>query len=215
MITQKSGFFGCFLAALLVLWTPSVRAQAESGPVQVKDEFQVVGGFSVGNVHYFGYSDNRKVYPFGVEYDHRYFPGLGRLHLEYVAEVLPVVLLDEPAKYGVNGKALTTDRKIVYGFGFTPVGWRLMFRKPGQIQPYVIGKGGVLYFADRVLSTEGTQVQWNAQFGLGFQKTVSDKLGFRVAYNDFHFSNGNIGKHNPGIDLMEIQMGLTYRLARR
>ena len=216
MNTRRSVFLGCLLAALLELWSPSVlHGQAERGPVPVKNEFQFVGGFSVGNVHYFGYSDNRQVYPFGVEYDHRYFPGLGRLHLEYVAEVLPVVLLNEPAKYDVSGHALTTDRKIVYGFGVTPVGWRLMFRKPGQIQPYLIGKGGVLYFADKVLSTEGTQIQWNAQFGLGFQKDFSNSWGARLAYNDFHFSNGNIGKHNPGIDLMEIQLGVTYRLKNR
>jgi Lipid A 3-O-deacylase (PagL) len=215
VITNRSGFFGCIVAALLVLWSPSASSQAEPGLEPAKNEFQAVGGFSVGNLHLFGYSDNRQIYPFGVEYDHRYFPGLGRLRLEYVAELLPVVLLNEPAVYNVSGHALTTDRKVVYGTGFSPVGWRLMFRKPGQFQPYVIGKGGILYFTDRVLSTEGTRLQWSAEFGAGIQKNVSNRFGYRLAYNDFHFSNGNIGRHNPGIDLMEIQMGLTYRLSRR
>jgi hypothetical protein len=177
VIAKKSVSLGCLLAALFVLWTPSASAQTEGGPELVKSEFQFEGGFSVGNIHLFGYSDNRQVYPFGVEFDHRYFPGLGVLHLDYVAEVLPAVLLNEPAQYDVHGHALTTDRKIVYGFGASPVGWRLMFRKPGTIQPYLIGKGGVLYFADRVLSTEGTQVQWSAQFGAGIQRAVTNRMG--------------------------------------
>lgn len=215
MITKRFCFFGCVLAALLILWTPSATSQPEGGPAPAKNEFQAVGGFSVGNLHLFGVSDDRQVYPFGVEFDHKYFPGLGWAHLEYVAEFLPVVLLNEPAEYDIKGHALTSDRKLVYGVGATPIGWRIMFRKPGKIQPYLIGKGGVLYFTDRVLSTEGTHVQWNAQYGLGFQKDVSNRMGFRLAYNDFHFSNGNIGRHNPGIDLMEIQMGVTFRLANR
>jgi Lipid A 3-O-deacylase (PagL) len=208
-------FFVCVFAVLFAVWAPSATSQPERGPVAVKSELQLVGGFSVGNIHLFGYADDRQIYPFGLEYDRHSFGGLIGSKVDYVAEFLPVVLVNEPAKYGTDGHALTTDRKIQYGIGLTPVGARMMWRKPGQIQPYLIGKGGVLYFTDRILSSEGSHVQFSGQFGVGIQKALSNRFGYRLAYNDFHFSNGDIARHNPGIDFMEIQAGLTFRLMRR
>jgi hypothetical protein len=66
-----------------------------------------------------------------------------------------------------------------------------------------------------VLSSEGTHLQFSAEFGTGIQKALTNRIGFRLAYNDFHFSNGNIGRHNPGIDFMQAQAGLTWRLGGR
>jgi hypothetical protein len=214
MVFPKSAFSASMFFALVFLWASSATSQTT--PIQpVQSEFQIVGGFSVGNIHLFGYSDNRQIYPFGVEYDRRVRGSLAGLRLDYVAELLPVVLLNEPAQYKVDGTALTTARQIQYGAGFTPIGARILWRKPGQLQPYLIGKGGILYFRNRVLSTEGTHLQFSAEFGAGVEKAISNRIGFRVAYNDFHFSNGDIGRHNPGIDLMEMQAGLTLRLSRR
>ena len=201
-------------AAVSLLWAPSATSQSEAAPAPVKSEIQIEGGSSVGNFHLFGYSDNRRMMPFGFEYDRHTWGGLIGSKVDYVGELLPVVLLDEPAKYGTNGKALTTDRQIQYGAGISPLGVRMIWRKAGQFQPYLIGKGGVLYFQNRVLSSEGTHLQWSSEFGGGIEKAVTDRIGYRISYNDFHFSNGNMGRHNPGIDLMYINAALTFRFAK-
>jgi opacity protein-like surface antigen len=212
VIIRRPGFAGLLLAGFLLLCAGATSAQVESPIVPVKTEVQAIAGVSFGNIHIFGNSDDRQLYTFGAEYDRHCLGRLIRSQVDYVAELLPVVLLNEPAKYDKYGQKLTTDRQIVYGAGFTPVGARLMWRRPGQIQPYLIGKGGILYFENRVLSSEGTHVQFSAEFGTGVQKALTNRIGFRLAYNDFHFSNGNIGQHNPGIDFMQAQAGLTWRL---
>jgi hypothetical protein len=198
----------------LLLLAPPVHSQSDRTLAPVKSEIQIEGGGSVGNVRFFGYAADRRILPFGFEYDRHSFGGFIGCKVDYVAELLPVVLVNEPAKYGVDGTALTSARQWQYGAGFSPLGARMMWRRPGQIQPYLIGKGGAMYFKNRVLSTEGTHMQFSAEYGVGAEKLVNDKMGFRLAYNDFHFSNGDIGRHNPGIDFMELQAGLTLRLWR-
>jgi len=201
------------LAVLFLVAAPLARPQAVSPVTPVKSEIQLEGGVSFGNIHLFGFSDNRRIVPVGFEYDRNSFGGLIGARVAYVGEVLPLVLVNEPARYSLNGRALTSDRQWQYGAGISPLGVRMMWRRPGALQPYLIGKGGVLYFKNRVLSPEGTHLQFSAEFGGGVEKAISNRLGWRLGYTDFHFSNANIGRHNPGIDFMEINAGLVIRLA--
>jgi Lipid A 3-O-deacylase (PagL) len=177
-------------------------------------EIQVEGGESVGNFHLFAFAENRRLRPFGIEYDRQIFGRLFGAEFDYVGEVLPLVLMNEPARYGENSLALTTDRQEQYGAAISPTGFRLIWRKRGQIQPYWNAKGGFLYFKNRVLSTEGTHLNFSAEFSLGVEKALTSRLGFRAGYSDFHVSNGNIARKNPGIDFMYFNAGLTYQLGK-
>jgi hypothetical protein len=201
------------LAAVFFVGAPLARPQAASPVAPVKSEIQLEGGLSFGNIHLFGFSDNRRILPVGFEYDRNSFGGLIGARVAYVAEILPLVLVNEPARYALNGRALTSERQWQYGAGLSPAGVRMMWRPAGTLQPYLIGKGGVLYFKNRVLSPEGTHLQFSAEFGGGVEKAITNRIGFRLGYTDFHFSNANIGRHNPGIDFMEINAGLAIRLA--
>ena len=215
MFRRNLCLYTCVFAAVSSLLAPSARSQSESSPTPVKTEIQFEGGSSIGNFHLFGYSDNRRLMPFGFEYDTHIWGGWLGSKVDYVGELLPVVLLDEPATYGTSGKATGTGRKIQYGAGISPIGVRMMWRRPGQFQPYLIGKGGIIYFENRVLSSEGTHLQFSSEFGGGIEKAVTDRIGYRLSYNDFHFSNGDIGRHNPGIDFMYINAAVTFRFAKR
>jgi hypothetical protein len=179
-----------------------------------RTDIQIESGYSVGNYHLFAYDDNRHILPFGVEMNHPVFGRLFRAELDYVSEALPVVLLNEPAKYGPDGRSLTSGRKWQYGAGISPLGFRLIWRRRGFFQPYGIAKGDILYFQNRVLSTQGTHLQFGSEIGLGVQKAVNARLGYRVGFSDFHVSNGNIGRRNPGIDFMYFTGSLTCRLGK-
>lgn len=211
----RRSFYASLLTLISFLFAPPARSQSEAAPAPVKTEIQIEGGSSVGNFHLFGYSSDRRLMPFGFEYDRHSWGGFLQSKVDYVGELLPVVLLDEPANYGTSGKAIGTGRQIQYGAGISPIGVRMMWRKPGQFQPYLIGKGGVIYFKNRVLSSEGTHLQFSSEFGGGIEKAVTDRIGYRLSYNDFHFSNGDIGQHNPGIDFMYINAAVTFRFAKR
>lgn len=205
------------MAAIFLL--ASVAAFGQQRPTEAKlrpaSELFIEGGSSVGNIHVFAYADDRRINPFGIEYDRHAWGGLLGAQVDYVAEFLPVVLLNEPAKYGLDSRALTTARQTRYGIGFSPVGVRLLWRRHKTFEPYLIGKGGLLYFTDHVLSAHATKLNFSAQFGAGLETTLPSGMVFRLGYSDFHFSNGDIARRNPGIDFMYLNAGLGWRFGSR
>lgn len=169
----------------------------------------------MGNYHLFAYAENRRLRPFGLEYNRQLPVGLFGAEFDYTGEVLPVLLLNEPAKYGANSRALTTARQEQYGAGISPTGFRLIWRKRGQFQPYWNAKGGFTYFKNRVLSTEGTHLNFSCEFSVGVEKSLTKRMGFRAGYSDFHLSNGNIARKNPGIDFMDFNGSINFTLGKR
>jgi hypothetical protein len=185
-------------------------AASEKPPLE--SQIVIEGGSSVGNIHVFAFADDRRIAPLGIEYDRHSWGSFLTARVDYVAEVLPVVLLNEPAVYGADSIALTKARQVKYGFGFSPVGVRLLWRRNAALRPYLIGKGGMLIFPDPVLSPLDGHLSFSAQFGGGVEETLTRRVSLRLGYSDFHFSNGGIATRNPGIDLMYFNAGLIYRL---
>lgn len=182
------------------------------GPVA--SELAVESGRSFGNYRLFAYAQNRRVYTTGLEYDRHSWGSVLTARVDYVAEVLPVVLLVEPAKYAYDSTALTTARQLKYGADVSPIGVRLLWRRNKAFKPYLISKGGVAYFQDRILSPGDTHLQFIAQFGGGVEQTLTRRLELRAGFNEFHISNGNISTSNPGADFMYVYSGLSYRFGR-
>lgn len=199
--------------ALCVIASASGAAQEHRQPVKIspQSEIAIEGGSSVGNIHVFAYADGRRINPFGVEYDRHSWGGLLGARVDYVAEFLPVVLLSEPASYTPDSRALTTARKTHYGFGFSPIGVRLLWRRNSDLRPYLMGKGGILYFHTHVLSPQASKLNFSAEFGGGLQARLTSKMDLRLGYTDFHFSNGDVSARNPGIDFMYLNAGLIFR----
>jgi hypothetical protein len=185
------------------------RAPRQKIPPQ--PEIAVEVGSSLGNIHVFAYADDRRINSFGVEYDRHCWGGLLGARVDYVGEFLPIVLLNEPAVYGADSRALTPERRTHYGTGVSPIGVRLLWRRNSSLKPYLMGKGGVLYFYDHVLSPQASKLNFSAQFGGGVQARLRPGVDFRAGYTDFHFSNGDIARRNPGIDFMYLNAGLVFR----
>jgi len=208
----------CPVVLVALLWIVAASAGQCAEPARPwpanRVDIHIDSGYSVGNFHLFAYADNRHILPISIEMGHPIFGHLFRAELDYVGEVLPAVLLNEPAKYGADGRALTAARRWQYGAGISPLGFRLIWRRRGGFQPYGIAKGDVLYFRNRVLSTQSTRLQFGSQIGLGVEKALSSRLGFRAGFSDFHVSNGNIGRRNPGIDFMYFTGGVSWRLGK-
>jgi opacity protein-like surface antigen len=209
---------GCCLPFLSQV--PAAVAQGAPSPSdpterRPESELALVTSVSVGHYRIFGYDGSREIYPLGLEYDRHIFGGLLGARVDYVAEVLPVLLLNEPANYAVSGAPLTTRRQVEYGAGLSPVGARLLWRRNQRWKPYIVGKGGVAYFTQRVLSTEGTHLNFTAEFGGGVEARIAPRLDLRAGYGIFHVSNGDIGRHNPGLDVSSVSFAVGYRFGRR
>ena len=181
----------------------------------VDSELTVVGLVSYGNYQIFASGKDCKLYASGVEYDRHSWGHLLKSRVDYVGEVLPFLLLDEPAKADVWGNPLTLKRQLLHGVGISPIGVRFLWRDGRAWKPYLMAKGGVVAFDKKAISSQGSYVNFSLQSSMGVQIRMTDRVDLRLGlFGDFHFSNAYMVPVNPGLDVMNANWGLTYHLGR-
>ena len=191
----------------------------------VRSELIVEGLVSYGNYKIFASGYDEKLFTGGVEYDRHSWGYLLGAQMDYVAEFLPFVLLDKPLNVDVFGNpdfcsyckppitraGSKAVRQFVPGIGISPIGFRLLWRPSKKIQPYLEAKGGVLVFDKKVPSNEATYLNFSLQSAGGAEVKISPRWGLRLGiFSDFHFSNAFIVPVNPGLDVMNANLGISY-----
>jgi hypothetical protein len=200
-----------------VLDTP---AEVDSGQTkkthQKKDEQRelvVTGLISYGNHKMFGAAVRCNIWVAGVEYDRHIWHYFLKARVDYVVEFLPFVLLSEPASADVWGNPLSPNNKFVHGLGFSPFGFRYMWRSNMKVKPYLIGKAGGVFFPIKVLSPNASYANLAFQGDFGLQIRLTDRVELRAdPLEYFHFSNAFIVKSNPGFDELSGKAGLSFHL---
>jgi hypothetical protein len=210
-MVRDSHRYHILICLSLSLLLPSARAQDKPGPERVESELTVSGMASYGNYRIFASGTDCKLYTVAVEYNRHTWGYFLKARMDYAADVLPVIILKAPAKSDIWGNPQSTDKQILYGVGISPIGLRMMWRNGKAVRPYYTVKGGILVFNKKALSTEATYENFTLQNGLGLQISLNQRLSLRVGlFNDFHFSNAFIVPVNPGLDVMNSSLGLTY-----
>ncbi len=187
-------------------------AVAQKKPVESELIAEGLGSF--GHFHVFAYSWWSYLYVGGVEYDRHSWDKFLGARRDYVAEILPVAILRQPAKTDVFGDPLTTAHKTVVGVGISPVGMRLIWRDGKNWKPYYTIKGGVIVFTQKSISEHASYQNFSLQQSVGMQVKVTPRVDFRVGISDFHFSNAFMVPSNPGIDEMSYSGGICYHLGK-
>lgn len=196
---------------------PDQQALASAPPVTLKPpperDITVEGLASYGNYRIFAATTNSHIYDGGIEYDrHSWHRFLGA-RMDYVGEVLPVVILRQPTNVDIYGITVNQTKKTVYGFDISPIGFRWMWFDKHTIKPYVMAKGGIIAFSQKVPTSKSTYENMTLQSAMGLQVRMSPRYDLRLGlFGDFHFSNGFITPVNPGLDVMNAQIGLTYHV---
>ncbi len=179
----------------------------------VARELTFVSLASYGHYKIFASGSGAKLYTSGVEYDRNSWGRLLGARFDYVAEFLPFVLLDAPAQTDIWGNPMTKVRKLVPGVGFSPIGFRLLWRDGKAIKPYLMAKGGVIIFTQKELSQQATYENFSLQSNTGLQVKMTPRIDLRLGlFGDFHFSDDFIVPVNPGLDVMNASLGITYHL---
>ena len=81
---------------------------------------------SFGHYHVFAVTWWSYFYVAGMEYDRHSWGKLLGARMDYVGEVLPIVILRQPTKTDVWGDPKSTEHETLGGFGFSPIGFRLI-----------------------------------------------------------------------------------------
>jgi len=208
------------------LTPPGTSASAGSEPRTgnwfkrpVESEIIVEGQVSYGNYQIFAGGYGEQLYTAGVEYDRHSWGHFLGARMDYVAEILPFVLLDKPVYVNIWGYpqySISRARQLVPGLGISPIGFRWQWREKKGIKPFLEAKGGVIGFTRKVPSWEATYENLSLQSAMGVQVKMNERWGLRLGlFGDFHFSNAFIVPVNPGLDVMNANLGLSYHFGKQ
>lgn len=183
-----------FAAALWLLIPFAPAAQAQSGPGAGAHELQIWtgGGHGIN-----GSTSDTGVWNLGARYGwiltEPTGPGPLRGRLEYAVDVVPVFWL-----FQRSGTA--------YGFGLNPFALKWNFVEHRGIAPYVDVGGGTL-FTNHLAPPGTARVNFTTGGAIGF-RLPRGKYDWSAEVRFMHISNAGLTTPNPGINTVQLRIGL-------
>lgn len=175
-------------------------AWAEDRPEQGGRELQLWtgGGHSVP-----GGTKDTGVWNVGVRYGwiltEPHGPGFLSGRFEYAVDAVPAYLVFQP-------------RNTAYGAGINPLGLKWIFATRGSVAPYLELGGGTLFTTHEVpAGTSTINFTSGAAFGMHFLGKHAWTLELRYQ----HISNAGLTVPNPGINTVQVRVGLGKFFAKK
>ena len=190
-------------------------AQKTHGKEPVESEISETAMTTYGNYRIFGAAPRCNIWTAGVEYDRHSWGHFLKAQIDYVVEILPFVVLSEPAEADFWGNPRSPKQQLVYGVGLSPFGFRFLWRGNKMVKPFMTGKAGVIAFPKKIISPNATYENFNFQGDFGVQIRMTERVDLRVepvVY--FHVSNGYLAASNPGFDELGAKFGISYHLGK-
>ena len=183
--------FAVFLALSLLVAIPGL---AQAGPEKGGHEIELWagGGHSVA-----GGRGNTGAFNAGLRYGwiltDPHLPAFLRGRFEYAVDAVPVFFAFQPAN-------------TAYGAGFDPLGLKWNFERHGRLSPYLELTGGVL-FTNHDVPTGTNTVNFMDQAALGTHILVA-KYNWSIELRYMHISNAGLATPNPGVNTVQVRLGL-------
>jgi hypothetical protein len=198
-----------------LVWAPRLGRSSfteasahERTPVASELQFEDLNSF--GHFHIFAISWWSYLHVAGVEYDRNSWGKLIGARMDYVAEILPVVILKQPSKTDVWGNRLSPTFTTLYGLGVSPAGLRMMWRDGRAWKPYYTIKGGAIGFNRKSISQYAAYVNFSLQQSIGVQLRLNHRWDLRAGMGWLHFSDAFVVPSNPGLDEMFYSGSLSF-----
>lgn len=182
------------LLLISVLLIASCHCLAQIGPEQGGHEIQIWagGGHSVS-----GGRGNTGAFNAGLRYGwiltDLHLPSVLRGRFEYAVDAVPVFLVFQPAN-------------TAYGVSFNPLGLKWNFERRGRFSPYLELGGGVL-FTDHTVPTYTNDVNFTPSAAFGTH-VLGAKYNWSVELRYLHISNAGLATPNPGINTVQVRLGV-------
>jgi hypothetical protein len=196
---NRSPWLSC-LFVICVLFAVPHFASAEDRPEEGGHEIEVWtgGGYSVP-----GGTKDTSVWNAGVRYGWvltaPHGPGVLSGRFEYAVDAMPVFMVFQRAN-------------TAYGAGVCPFALKWIFATRGSAQPYVELNGGVLFTDHEVpAGTSNINFTPSAAFGIHFLRSHTWTVELRYQ----HISNAGLTTPNPGINTVQIRLGIGKFFGRK
>jgi len=179
------------LIALLCL---SSAAWAQVRPEDGGHEFQVWTG---GGPSVAGGTSGTDVWNAGLRYGwiltRPHGPGFLNGRFEYAVDAVPVFMVFQ--RYNT-----------AYGAGVNPLGLKWDFAARGRVEPYFELNGGTLFTSHEV-PTGTSNVNFTSAAALGMH-VLGDRHAFSLELRYMHISNAGLTSPNPGINTVQVRVGI-------
>ena len=195
-----SGFLISSVVVAIVIATASVSF-AQAGPEEDGHEVQVWtgGGHSVP-----GGTSQTGIFDLGLRYGWvltgPHLPGFLRGRFEYAVDAEPAYLIFQPAN-------------TAYGVGFNPFALKWNFERRGRLSPYFELSGGTL-LTDHSVPTYTNTVNFTSAAALGTH-VLGAKYNWSVELRYLHISNAGLANPNPGLNTVQVRVGVGRFFKRR
>jgi len=183
-----------FLFISCILLIASSVCLAQTGPEEGGHEVQIwaAGGHSVS-----GGRTSTGVFNAGLRYGWiltgPHLPGFLRGRFEYAVDGVPLFLVFQPAN-------------SAYGVSFDPLGLKWNFERHGRLSPYLELCGGAL-FTDHNVPTGTNTVNFTPQAAFGAH-ILGAKYNVSLELRYLHISNAGLATTNPGINSVQVRLGV-------
>jgi|SRR5271154_1931020 len=200
-MNRWGGALVCSFVVFSFLLTTVGVAQTEPGPEEGGNEVQVWagGGHSVP-----GGTSNTEAFDAGMRYGWvitgAHLPGFLRGRFEYAVDAVPLYLIFQPAN-------------TAYGVGFNPLGLKWNFERRGRLSPYLELGGGVM-FSNHNVPTYTNTVNFTPSAALGAH-ILGEKYNWSVEVRYLHISNAGLATPNPGLNTVQVRLGVGRFWKRR
>ena len=177
-----------------ILLAASAFCAAQAAPEQGGNEIQIwtAGGHSVP-----GGTARTGVFSAGLRYGWiltgPHLPSVLRGRFEYAIDATPLFLVFQRAN-------------TAYGVGFSPLGLKWNFERHGRLSPYLELNGGVLFTSHNV-PTGTNNVNFTPAAALGTH-ILGEKYNWSLELRYLHISNAGLGRLNPGLNTVEVRVGI-------
>jgi len=120
-------------------------------------------------------------------------PGFLNGRFEYAVDAVPVFLVFQPAN-------------TAYGLGFDPLALKWNFATRGKIVPFLELNGGVL-FTNHNVPAGTNNVNFMSSLALGTH-ILGPKYNWSIEARYMHISNAGLAVPNPGMNTVQIRLGI-------
>lgn len=168
-------------------------------------EYGFWGGYSFeSNDGIWGKTGGASLSILGMRYNRKLVNFSNSMLLEYVLK------LNLLAWYRYPDEIMTEKTVSLYGFGITPVGFQVNWRKNNQLQPFLNSSIGIMYLNNPFPDVRGTRINFTLEVGSGLEIILSPHSSFTLGYRYHHMSNGSTGDVNPGVDSNVLYGAFTF-----
>jgi hypothetical protein len=178
------------LAVLLCACAATAQNRLEDGG----HEFQVWsgGGYTVP-----GGTSNTGVWNLGVRYGwiltQPHGPGFLKGRFEYAVDAVPAFVVFQP-------------RNTAFGVGVNPLTMKWNFATRGSVVPYFEINGGTL-FSNHKVPSGTSSVNFTSSAAIGTH-LLGAKHTWSIEVRYMHISNAGLASPNPGINTVQVRLGL-------